>query len=49
MYFTFRRKTKDEPTQRSESRGCLHTLPSRKEEKPAVAGLKTRDKPTTQS
>ena len=30
-----RRETKDEPTQRSESRGCLHTLPSRKEEKPA--------------
>jgi hypothetical protein len=40
--FVFRRETKDEPTQRNESRGCLHTMPSRKEEKPAQAGLKTR-------
>ena len=28
-------KLKTEPTMRSESRGCLHTMPSREEEKPA--------------
>ena len=26
------------PTLRSESRGCLHTMPSREEEKPAKQG-----------
>ena len=26
------------PTLRSESRGCLHTMPSRKEEKPSERG-----------
>ena len=31
-------KLKTEPTQQSESRVCLHTLPSRKEEKPAKLG-----------
>ena len=37
-----RRETRDEsnaePTLRSESRGCLHTMPSREEEKPAKQG-----------
>ena len=28
-----------EPTLRSESRGCLHTMPSREEEKPSQEGL----------
>jgi len=38
-----RRETRDErnaePTLRSESRECLHTMPSRKEEKPSKEGL----------
>ena len=38
-----RRETRDEsnaePTLRSESRGCLHTMPSREEEKPSQEGL----------